>query len=262
MHECTFCVLNENYVLNITCSWKLILIQKLNNFVTIFVLSRGDQKFFQAHHASKMLKVTSATQVKSRLISVRSIRHSNRKRIQKDAQQSNTCWLVDSAWSWCDTCTTRTRAPALRRPKRIFSNALQSTLIRSSRSQIFCLRGWCARLSSYRHVNTLYARPRRTFHYWPQESCVLSPCVFCRFFALFCLERLSRYGNAMLAGTRNEIELCTWSSRTLSTTLHGLFSIRSVTWWIGSNRYVWAPSPSPPQKLPSRLLYAAPLLLL
>lgn len=87
-HECTFCVLNENYVWNIICLCQK-LIQKLNHFVTIFVLSRGDRKFFQTYHASKMLKVTSVIQIKSRLISVRSIRHSNRERTQKDAQRSN-----------------------------------------------------------------------------------------------------------------------------------------------------------------------------
>lgn len=91
MHECTCCVLNENYVLKITSSCrKLILIRKLNNFVIIFV-SRGDHKFSQAHRAFKIFKVTFATQGKSRLISVRSNRLSDRERIQKDAQRSNTC---------------------------------------------------------------------------------------------------------------------------------------------------------------------------
>lgn len=43
MHECTCCVLNENYVLKITCSCvseTIILIRKLNNFVIIFVIAK------------------------------------------------------------------------------------------------------------------------------------------------------------------------------------------------------------------------------
>jgi len=52
--------------------------------------------------------------------------------------------IVDIAWNSCVIFTTKILAPRHRRRRMTFSNVFLSVLIRSSRLQIFCLRGWCS----------------------------------------------------------------------------------------------------------------------
>lgn len=146
-------------------------------------------------------------------------------------------------------CTTRTRAPALRRPKRIFSNALQSTLIRSSRSQIFCLRGWCSNARSSPLVTPckhklLYAQPRRILK---QKSSY-------------------RYSFSVLRGF---LDMATFSCRDMRETSFALWSSpKKFIQWICMNFLTRSVHPTQSDKIPTSFArdhaigYAAPLLLL